>query len=674
MTLACSWVLVALLFQIFPVFALDSTFDLKLTPSVAGQGAGMGSSTAIGDVNNDGYDDLFVGERDGENGAVYFYDGTSTGISATPSVTLSGIDSGDQFGTAIAIGDVNNDGYDDFAISSTAYNPGAAPGTGRAYVFFGGSSFDSTADVTMTGEAAQDFFGSAISIGDVNNDTYNDVIIGASGYSSNTGRVYVYYGGSSMDNTVDVTITGEASGDFFGASLDAEGDVNNDGYDDVIVASNQYSSNAGRAYVFLGGSSMDNTADVTMGGTADSRFGLSVSGAGDVNNDGYDDVIVGSPFYDVPGFLGIPLNNEIGRAYVFFGGSSMDNSPDVTMLGEISNDHFGTVVAPAGDLDADGYDDVLVGAEAYPGGGYDGRVYLFNGGSSMDENADAFFDAEQSSDDFAGYTTPIDTGDVNGDSGRDVVIGAPGASGGNYDGAAYLYYGTERLPPSVSTLSPADNATDVSTTANLVITFDEAVQGGTGTIILKKTSDNSIVETITTTGGLLSGSGTTTITIDPSTTLADGTSYYVTIHANTFRDAAGNFFAGISSATAWDFETAAAVAASSSSSSSASVSAEEQQGGGGGRGAGTAERNAAETFHTDRPAQTEVDTIIPQSPEDIILDHLEDRLMRRFLQNDALVDTIQGYRQRIEYVKQMFVRRMQRLRLRLQHQMQQGQR
>ncbi len=133
--------------------------------------------------------------------------------------------------------------------------------------------------------------------------------------------------------------------------------------------------------------------------------------------------------------------------------------------------------------------------------------------------------------------------------------------------------------PSVSARSPADDATDVSTAADLVLTFDETTRAGTGTLTIKLSSDDSTVETITVSGALLSGNGSTQLTLNPSTTLSAGTSYYVVWSANAFKDASGNHTAAITASTTWNFTTAAAASSSSSSSSSSSAA----QGGGGGR-------------------------------------------------------------------------------------------
>src|SRR6185295_7230074 len=134
------------------------------------------------------------------------------------------------------------------------------------------------------GGAAGDVYGSSIApAGDVNGDGYGDWIVGAYGYSSSAGRVYLYYGGPAMDTTADVTITGGA-GEQLGRSVASAGDVNADGYTDVVVSAIGYSSNTGRAYVYYGGAAMDATADVTLTGEASSNsFGQSVASAGDVN-------------------------------------------------------------------------------------------------------------------------------------------------------------------------------------------------------------------------------------------------------------------------------------------------------------------------------------------------------------------------------------------------------
>ena len=144
-----------------------------------------------------------------------------------------------------------------------------------------------TSDVTMTGEVPSKYiyFGEGVaSAGDVNGDGYADTIVGATRFNSYQGRAYVYYGGSSIDNSADVTMTGEDYYTGFGLAVASAGDLNGDGYTDAIMGASEYDSSRGRAYIYYGGSSMDNSADVTMTGEAMSNFfGYSVASAGNVN-------------------------------------------------------------------------------------------------------------------------------------------------------------------------------------------------------------------------------------------------------------------------------------------------------------------------------------------------------------------------------------------------------
>ena len=193
---------------------------------------------------------------------------------------------------------------------------------------------NNTADVTMTGEATNNFFGNSLSsAGDVNGDGYSDVIVGAYGNNNYTGRAYIFYGGSSMNNGVDVTMTGETTSNYFGASVSEAGDVNGDGYSDVIVGAFGYSSYTGRAYLFYGGANMNNTADVTMTGEAtNDYFGISVSEVGDVNGDGNPDLIIGA----------YGNNSNTGKSYIYFT-SSPNVHPNILSVKDVPNDQGGYV-------------------------------------------------------------------------------------------------------------------------------------------------------------------------------------------------------------------------------------------------------------------------------------------------------------------------------------------
>ncbi|MBK8983682.1 MAG: FG-GAP repeat protein [Ignavibacteria bacterium] len=291
-------------------------------------------------------------------------------------VILTGAAAGDYFGFSVSsTGDVNSDGYSDVIVGNNAGGGNA----GRAYIYFGGNIMDSTADVVLTEEAANDYFGNSVSsAGDVNSDGYSDVVVGAPGNDAggnNAGRAYIYFGGNAMDNTADVILTGAATGDYFGSSVSTAGDVNGDGYSDIVVGAkfNDAGGNdAGTAYIYFGGTAMDNTADVILtGAAAGDQFGYSVSSAGDVNGDGYNDIVVGALFNDAQGF-------NSGRAYIYFGGNAMDNISDVILTGEAPDDYFGNSVSLAGDINGDGYSDVVVGAYGNDAGGsLAGRAYLY---------------------------------------------------------------------------------------------------------------------------------------------------------------------------------------------------------------------------------------------------------------------------------------------------------
>ncbi|MGD8777840.1 MAG: FG-GAP-like repeat-containing protein [Ignavibacteria bacterium] len=401
------------------------------------------SLSSAGDVNGDGYDDVIVAAYEYKNstGCAYiFYGGSS--MDNTGDVIITGESEGDYFGWSVSTaGDVNNDGKDDFIIG--AY--GHANNRGRVYIFFGDSSLSSSmnaddADVIIASENGSNSFGISVShAGDVNGDNIDDVIVGASYYSSGTGRAYVFYGGSLSSgidaDSADVIVEPSSYGNSFGCSVSSAGDVNGDNIDDVIVGAEGYSGYTGRAYIFYGGSNMDNTADVTItGGSSEFYFGHSVSYAGNVNNDSYDDVIVGAYGYD----------HNRGRAFIFYGGSSLSgsypaSSADVIISGENRDDYFGCSVSSAGDVNGDNIDDVIVGAEGYSN--YTGRAYIFYGGSSMDDTADVIITG-RSTYYYFGHSVSY-AGNINNDNYDDVIIGEYKYY---YErGRAYIFYGSNSL-------------------------------------------------------------------------------------------------------------------------------------------------------------------------------------------------------------------------------------
>ena len=416
------------------------------TGAAANDQFGYSVSTA-GDVNGDGYDDIIIGaykhDAGGSDaGRAYIYFGGAF-FNSIADVTLTGAAAVDEFGYAVSTaGDVNSDGYSDVIVGAPNNVVGGVD-AGSAYIYFGGANMNSTAELILSGIGANDDFGySVFTAGDVNGDGYSDVIVGAKyndAGGNNAGRAYVYFGGSSMNSTVDVILTGIAAGDQFGRSVSTAGDVNADGYSDVIVGATYNDaggSDAGSAYIYYGGSSMNNTADVVfLGAAVNDIFGNSVSTAGDLNGDGYSDVVVAAYMNDAGG-------SNAGRAYVYFGGSSMNNTADLTLTGVAAGDELGYSVSTAGDVNGDGYSDIIVGAPYNDAiASSVGRTYVYFGGENMNNAPDITLTGEALQDYF-GYSVST-AGDFNGDGYSDLIVGAPynNAAGSNA-GRAYLYTNT----------------------------------------------------------------------------------------------------------------------------------------------------------------------------------------------------------------------------------------
>lgn len=203
-------------------------------------------------------------------------------------------------------------------------------------------------------------------------------------HASDAGDAFVYFGGSSMNNVVDVNLVLPEAGDIydsFGGSVSDAGDVNNDGYADVIVGCEYCEvsgANAGDAFIYLGSASMSNVADLNLenpeADETNDHFGHSVSSAGDANGDGYDDVIVGCLICDAHTDSG-------GDAFVYFGGASMNALVDVDLASPepaFVDEYFGWTVSAAGDVNNDGRDDVVVGCHTCDGNGSDaGGAFVY---------------------------------------------------------------------------------------------------------------------------------------------------------------------------------------------------------------------------------------------------------------------------------------------------------
>jgi hypothetical protein len=382
------------------------------------------SVVSAGDVNGDGYSDVVIGAH-GEfsnKGAAYLFLGSSNGLSASPATTLNGSAPGDYFGYSVACaGDVNGDGYSDIIVGAIGVSS-----RGAAYIFPGSSTgLLSLPVTTLNGISPGDNFGYSVAgAGDINGDGYGDVIAGAIGVSSK-GAAYTFLGNSTGILTSSTILNGSSSGDQFGGSVASAGDINGDGYSDVVVgASNVLST--GAAYIFIGNSTgLTASPATTLNGiSTGGQFGVSVAGAGDVNGDGYGDVVVGA--------LGVSSNT--GAAYVFPGSSTGLLTSSTILNGISPGDYFGISVASAGDVNGDGYSDVIIGANNIPPAG---AVYIFPGSSAGLTVSPATTLNGVSTNSF-GYSV-ASAGDVNGDGYSDIIAGAPNHS--SSAGAAYIYQG-----------------------------------------------------------------------------------------------------------------------------------------------------------------------------------------------------------------------------------------
>jgi hypothetical protein len=224
------------------------------------------------------------------------------------------------WGIALGGGDVNGDGKSDVIIASEAnYNDGGF--TGRVYIFT--DLLDTVPDVTLIGDTICSAYGHVVCTGDFNGDGFADVSVGAPEDNDlDFGRVYIYYGGNPMDNTPDWIKTNNISGERFGQSL-SSGDINGDGIDDLIIGSPNYGeSNArGRVYIYYGDTlGLHTWPDIILNGHTEAgyyeNFGNSIDGTEDMNHDGYNDLIVGA-------YLNAKNANSAGKVYCYLS----DNAP-----------------------------------------------------------------------------------------------------------------------------------------------------------------------------------------------------------------------------------------------------------------------------------------------------------------------------------------------------------
>jgi len=490
---------------------LDGTNGITLNGAAAGHQAGTAIGAL--DFNNDGFLDLFVASGNGDtvnntsDGIAYIAFGSAAGfapvvelstISGAAGFTLEGTLTGASFfGRQLAVGDFNNDGIDDFAAGNLR--------AGLTNVVFGSASDitggdsviiasefaagNSTIGFEIKQAAGGDLTG-RLATGDFNGDGIGDLIIGspqADPNGSNSGQTYVLYGSPIIEADGDgelnlaeiepaspqigIEINGITNGDGFQSNLVASGDFNGDGFDDVLITARRADppsgTDAGKSYVLFGSATDitggDNVFELSdlngtngfalTGVSAGDAAGFSAASAGDVNGDGIDDILIGARDAD-------PGATVTGAAYVIYGQlggwvpsfdlGSLNGTNGFVVTGANSGDQLGTSVAGAGDLNNDGFDDILIGAQsADPNGSGSGQVAVIYGGASLGATISAgALDGQNgyllngaAASDILGATV-AGIGDLNGDGFDDFMAGAVLADpNGNSSGQAYVVYG-----------------------------------------------------------------------------------------------------------------------------------------------------------------------------------------------------------------------------------------
>ncbi len=377
-------------------------------------------------------------------------------------VSFLGENNGDEAGIWVAGGgDVDGDGLDDILVGASSNSDGGWM-AGKTYLFLGstivnlsGSVSAGDADYTFVGESNGKYSGKACAIdGDVDNDGLGDILIGAT-YNDDggdaAGKTYLFFGKNLpakpatlyLGSDEDRSFIGEAAYDYSGQAVAFAGDVDGDGLDDILIGAvknNSGGNDSGKSYLIISSTLPARPAIIRLanadfgfiGEEAGDYSGESVSSAGDIDGDGLDDILIGAPFSDPdPG-------SAAGKSYLIFG-KSLRKRPrlvdlyfaDHIFVGENRGDMSGTSVASAGDVDGDGYSDILIGAT----GNSDvassaGKSYLYLGSSITAARryirlgyADYIFFGEYWQDESGACVSRA--GDVNGDGLSDILIGVP---------------------------------------------------------------------------------------------------------------------------------------------------------------------------------------------------------------------------------------------------------
>lgn len=504
----------------------------------------LGTSVSnAGDINGDGFDDIIIGAPDvGEptpagrysssRGAIYVLFGEPnlgsnnniqlTSLNGNNGFSIEGVNDYDSLGTSVSnAGDINGDGVDDIIFSGD-----------ENYVVFGGSdvgnngkvelaSLDGTNGFVLKASNYNNTFVS--NAGDLNGDGVDDIIIGVpQNQSTNEGTTYVVFGSnnignngslelSSLDGTDGFALKGIDDNDFSGSSVSNLGDVNGDGFDDIIIGApdagplilNPFpfpqileNNRQGESYVVFGGSdigsngnvdlsSLDGTNGIILTGFEEAeKSGISVSSAGDVNNDGIKDIL-------------------IATRYVVFGSQNLGNSPNIDLSELDGSNGFvltgdsassvsnaASSVSNAGDVNGDGISDLIIGSQFTEDGG---KTYVVFGKSgigstgtlnlsSLDGNNGFVLNAINQYDRLGSSVS--NAGDVNSDGIDEIIIGAPNYNfSGSLDGGeSYVVFGSKESPSNTIQGTPGNDVLNGTANNDVIegLAGNDSVQGLAG--------------------------------------------------------------------------------------------------------------------------------------------------------------------------------------------------
>jgi len=382
-------------------------FDLDLSDDprwvIAGSQAfgELGAAVACaGDTDSDGYDDLLVGAPGwdrptaGDSGAAFVFAGGPDGPSATPRWTAVGPWTDAHLGAALGVVDSDADGFDDLVLGF----PGDEVTAGGVRLHFGTASGPTPlAGWTWSPGQPGDAVGRSVAgVGDTDGDGYDDLLVGAPGVDDadvgvDAGAASLFGGGPAGPGDVPLwTASADEAGEQAGWAVAGAGDTDGDGFDDLLVGSPTFGgggSQRGRARLFGGaaGGPADSPTWEAVGSEDGGRLGFAVVGLGDSDGDSFDDFAVGAPWADGP-------QADAGSVLAFAGGAPPSSEPAVVLTGTVPLERFGSSLGGGGDVDRDGFPDLLVGS---PGAGAsvdeEGRVTLFRGRSAAaDADGDGF--------------------------------------------------------------------------------------------------------------------------------------------------------------------------------------------------------------------------------------------------------------------------------------------